>query len=631
VAGVGSDPSAAVHFDGVYIPRPSLVLVESYDLGRIEVLKGPEGTLYGRNATAGVVNIITESPGDEFGIGGFVGAGTDNLFRTNIAVDIPMGDRGGIRISGAYSKDDGYTDIIDGATITPDLPFLAPRITPGSPDIDNIDYQSFRLKGEFELGDHWSTTFSLQTIADDGTVGRSQSHVDGSPGFATDLGGGAQRIDPRTISLDPVVSRDLDGLLASLTFEGEIGNMTFKSITGYVDFTDDLISDSDGTGIWIERVFITADSEFFSQEFQLSGDFGGSGFWTGGLYFSKEDMFGTGLLLDSFFAPGDTLFSRWTSDGESKSAAIFGEVTFELTSTVSATLGARYTSEEKTGDIEGENIDFTVFPFGTAPYSGSVEIDDDAFTPKFGLEYAPSDDQLWYVSATNGFKSGGYSADNPVTSYGPEEIWAYEVGTKSTFAGGLVTLTAAAFYFDYTDIQLSSAFFPPTGGAFIRITNAASAEVTGLELGLDANLNDNFSIDLGVAYLSTSIDGFIPPGETETVDIDMPLAPEWDGFFGVNFNSELGKGNLSARVEYTYRSEIVFGTVVQAVAREDAIGLVNANIRFDFADDRWYIAAIARNLLDETYLVNRFFFDTFADTETYAAPRRLELRIGTNF
>ena len=625
ISGLGSDPSTAVHYDGVYLPRPALVLREFYDLERIEVLKGPEGTLYGRNATAGVINYITKSPGEDFSFDGFIGTGSFDLVRSNLAVDIPMGDSGGIRISGAYSKDEGYTEIIDVSEFADDITWEGPFTEPGSPEIDNVDYLSFRVKGEFDISDTVSTRFSVQQIKDDGLVGRGQSNVPETDNLATILAGPLQRANPRRVSLDPVISRDLDGLMASVVFDVAFDEIQFRSVTGYVDYEDDLVSDTDGTGFYTERGFNVESSEFLSQEFQLSGNLGGTGSWTGGLYLSKEDLSQSATLIDSFIDPGDTIFATWDSTGESKSAAIFAEVTFGITDKLTSTIGGRYTSEDKEGLAAGENLDFGTFLL--VPYSGSVDISDSAFTPKFALQYEIDADHMWYLSATNGFKSGGFNPDNPVTSFGPEEIWAYELGTKNTLADRRVTLNAAAFFYDYEDIQLQTAFFPPGGGAFVRITNAASAEITGLELEFAAKLNEMFALDLGVAHLNTSVDGYIPPGETDEASIDMPLAPDWQGMIGLDFT----QGDFQARLEYTYQSKILFSPRAQDIEFEDNIGLVNANIRYEFADQTWYLALIGRNLTDETYLTNRFFFAGFSDLETYAAPRQWEFRIGAQF
>lgn len=624
ISGLGSDPSTAVHYDGVYLPRPGLVLREFYDLERIEVMKGPEGTLYGRNATAGVINYITRPPGEEFSAEGFIGTGAFGLVRSNLAVDVPMG-RGGIRVSGAYSKDDGYTKIIDAQEFADELTWEIPFTEAGSPDIDNVDYQSFRINGVFEVTDNLTTSFSVQQISDDGLVGRAQSNVPETDNLATALAGPLQRRSPRRISVDPVVSRELDGLMASLVFEAEFNDIEFRSVTGYVDYEDELVSDTDGTGFYIERGFGLETSEFFSQEFQFSGDFGQSATWTGGVYFSKEDLGQTASLIDSFFEPGDTVFAAWRSSADSESMAIFAELTYDLTEKLTATVGGRYTSEEKNGSVIGENLDFGTFL--PVPYDGNVDISDSAFTPKFALRYQIDPDHMWYVSATNGFKSGGFNADNPVTSFGPEEIWAYELGTKNTLLDGRVTMSAAAFFYDYEDIQLQTAFFPPGGGAFVRITNAASAEIAGLEFELDAKLTPTLSLDLGVSHLDTSVDGYIPPGETQEVGIDMPLAPDWQGVVGIDYTNH----GLQARLEYTYQSEIRFSPRAQDIEREDSIGLVNASIRYDFSESNWYLALIGRNLADETYLTNRFFFAGFSDLETYAAPRQWEFRIGARF
>lgn len=611
VVGIGADPSTAVHVDGVYIPRPAMVLSETFDLERVEVMKGPQGTLYGRNATAGVINYITRGPSAAAGNSSVtLDYGSYGLFRADVGIDIPINDRGGFRVSGRYAKDDGYTE----------------NIEPGAGDIDNIDFLSFRVKGAYRFSDTVKGTLMVQTVEDDGIVATANNPD--TDNLSTLIG--PQRTGIRDVSIDPVVSREQRGVVGSLAFDALLGSLSFRSVTGFVNYDDDLLNDNDGTGLWIERGYGTTSSDYFSQEFQLSGGVGNSMFWTTGLYYGNEDVEETAALVDSFDAPGDVLFARFSSNAEAETTAAYAEVGFLLSPQWRLTVGGRYTRDTKKGSAEGEDLDWANFP-DTAPYSGLVDINDDEFTPKLVLEYQQSDNQLWYVSATKGYKSGGFNADSPVVEFQPEKLWSYEIGSKTRFAGGKANFTAAAFYYDYSDIQLRTSYFPPTGGAFVRITNAASAELFGGELALEADLNPHFSVTIGATYLSNSVDGYIPPGEDEEVDVEMPLAPKWDTAIGLNYVNDDISGKITARVEYSYRSEVLFRpTKTPEFEGEDSVGLVNASIQYDI-NDMWYVALIGRNLTDKTYLSNRWYYPGFSDLETYAPPRRVNFRLGLRF
>lgn len=614
--GVGTNiasgsPSVAVHLDGVYIPNTQFALTELFDLDRVEVLKGPQGTLYGRNATGGVINLVSQEPGSETEADGWLGYGSNNLVTSQFGATVPLGDRGGIRVSGAYANDDGYTENLNAA----------------GGEINSRGYKGGRLRGAFDLSERLSADFTVQYSEDDGTLGYGGSNNPSSPVFASVPS--AQRAGPYSINVDTPPSSEKKGLFASGTLSLDLGNITLKSITGYIDYQFNKREDLDGSGGLIAFATTDFDTEFFSQELQLIRENPGGVNWAAGLYYSKENNQGRGIETDADF-PDTTpyLYTDVTQTIEARSLAAFGEITIPVSDRLSATLGGRYTSSEQSG----AGI-FAAPLFLPEPELTNAEIKDDGFAPKALLEYRPYDNGTLYASVTRGFKSGGVNIGFTGDTFDPEYIWAYEIGSKNSFADGRGELSLAGFYYDYTDLQLRTALFTDTG-IDIRVTNAARASIKGIEVSSLFEVTPMWSVDFNGAYIDSDLKDFISPVTlTELEGLPLPLSPELSFTAGLQFQTPLfGNDQLTARTEVNYQSETNFPQFTDLDReRQDAFAMLNANIRYDFPKNNVYLALIGRNLTNTEYLTQRFFFEGFSDTEFYGAPRTVEARIGFKF
>lgn len=614
--GVGTNiasgsPSVAVHIDGIYVPRPRFALTEMFDIGRVEVLKGPEGTLYGRNATGGAINIVTEEPGRDFAADGFVGYGSRNLVTAQAGVTLPLADRGGIRISGAFANDDGYTK----------------NIHPSGGEIDDRNYRAIRVKGSYALTEGLTAAFTAQYVDDEGSVSFGNSNNPASPVFASLP---PQRESVRRINVDTPPTSDQEGLLLSGTLSLDLGNgVTLKSLTGYIDYKTDARVDVDGSGGLIAYSDTATRSKFFSQEFQLSGGNTDGVSWTTGLYYSKERNRSAAVETDADFPdPTPYLYTDITQRFTQRSAAIFGEATIALGSRSSILVGARYTEEKE----RGSSI-FAAPLFLPTPIALNASVKDNAFTPKIVLEHRPYEGGKLYASVTRGFKSGGSNFSTSVNSYKPEQIWAYEVGSKNVLAGGAAEVSLSAFYYDYSDLQLRTVLFTDTG-IINRITNAAKAEIYGAELSAFLRPARGLTLDFNGAWIESELKNFVSPVTQTRIDgLPMPLTPTWSFTIGAQYSTEIGNaGKITARAELNYQSATLFPQFTDLTReRQGRYTLVNANLRYDLPGDSIYVALIGRNLTNKTYLTQRFFFAGFADTEFYGAPRTIEARLGFKF
>lgn len=610
----GGSASTAVHLDGIYLPRPALALGEVFDLDRVEVLKGPEGTLYGRNATAGVINFVARAPRGGTGFDGFVGAGSFGLLRAQAGVNVGMGDSGSLRISAARTRDNGYTK----------------NIGTGGGDIDARDFSALRMNGVFDLTRDVRLKLLVQGVDDQGTLGLGASHNPATTDAFVFQSGAPQRESERRIRLDTPADASRRGHVVAATVTADLGrDLEFKSITGHVNYRSRSAQDSDGVGGFLENSAGSDKSSFLSQEFQLSGRWGPALIWTSGLYFSREKTSGTSLIDDSNFYPVDlspfTLFEL-AYDSTARNSAVFGEVTWQFADQTSLLVGARQTRERQQGASSGNVIDFSTFQLN--PFGGDRSVTSSRFTPKVLLQHRLDKATMIYASVTTGFKSGGINFNPPVSTYRPEKIRAYELGTKLSAAAGRIELDAAAFYYDYTDLQLRTVV-----GNQTPISNAAKASVKGLELTLVGRPTRDLTLDINAAYVDSALKNYISPAtRTDMSGTPLPLTPKGSATVGAEYRHALGSGLLTMRAEVNHQSAVIFPAFQNtAFEREDAVTLVNASLRYAFAGGKTYVSLIGRNLTDKTYLSNRNYTQGFYDLQTYAPPRTFEVRLGTRF
>ena len=610
----GGSASTAVHLDGVYLPRPILALGEVFDLNRVEVLKGPEGTLYGRNATAGVINYLTRDPRGESGFDGFVGVGSYGLLRSQAGFDINLGATAGLRVSAVRSQDEGYTK----------------NIGAGGGNIDARDFSALRLKGMFDLTKDVQLKLTVQGVNDQGTQGMGASHNPATTNAYVFQSGAPQRESERRIRLDTRADSSRQGNIVSAEVSANLANdLEFKSITGYVEYRSRGALDADGVGGFIENSLVTDKSTFVSQEFQLSGRFGPAVRWTSGLYVSRETTSGTSLIEDSNYYPVDlspfTLFDI-AYDSTASNTAVFGEVTWQFADNTMLLVGARQTRESQEGTSKGNLLDFDTFM--PIPFAGAPTVSASSFTPKALLQHRFDKDSMVYASATSGFKSGGINFNPPLSTYSPEGVKAYELGTKLIAAGGNFEFDAAVFYYDYTDLQLRTVV-----GNQTPISNAAKAEIKGLEFTAVGRPSRQLRLDLNAAYVDSALKNYISPAtKSDLSGTPLPLTPKTSATAGAEYRWALDGGALTLRAEVNYQSEVIFPAFQNInFERQDAVTLVNANLRYALSGGKTYVSLIGRNLTDKTYLSNRNYTRGFYDLQTFAPPRTFEVRIGTKF
>jgi iron complex outermembrane receptor protein len=631
---VGSDPGVAIHKDGVYLARSSVAIFDFYDTNRVEVLRGPQGTLYGRNATGGVINIVSNRPEKEFGGYARVDVGNYSKRRIEGAVNVPFSDNVQGRLAVLYAQRDGFTEnLFPGAPAfalgpgRPSVPALSSARDRDVDQLDNQDLWAARAQLNVGLGDSGSLLLSAEVIRDD-SLPPAFKYFNGAPWERpTDLdlpdlrqvSQGFETAIPGTNRTVPSVGRaDQDAFTAR--FEWDFGGMTLTSLTGYRSIDFSWINDGDGFDQFFVTYFQTDESTQLTQEFQLSNSDDGPLQWIVGAYYLNEDAETfTGI---PFIIPVPQPAILWDGKSDTDAYAIFGQATYAFTDRLRGTLGLRYNKEEKQGDLV-----YTLFggpitptaainaPPGT-PWSDVLDESWDAFTPKLAVEYDFGDDVMGYGSVTRGFKSGGFNLLAGQAPYDPEYLWAYELGLKTKSAGGRLIANFSAFYYDYSDMQVGKVV-----NLSATVVNAAKATLYGAEAELRAAPVDNLELNAGLAFLSTEYDEFITedpgwpgargcgslvtaPRTISLAGCELPRAPELQGTAGAQWRIPMaGGGEIRLRGDYSWRSNQYFTQFNRDVVSQDSYGILNARVTYAAPDERWSVTAYADNLSDEDYFV----------------------------
>jgi iron complex outermembrane receptor protein len=620
VRSIGADPSNAVHLDGVYLPRSSMVLTELFDLQRVEVLKGPEGTLYGRNATGGAINVVTRAPTAKPGAEGFVGFGSLGLRRTQLAAGGGTDDLSG-RIAMAYTKDDGYT-----------------RNLSTGKGLDTNDFQAFRGKVRIALGAKADLTLLAQASDDKGTIGygvSTDTSVTG-PLYPYSLGdpdyrltAADHRTDARHIRLDSPVTSSRKTRVLAATVNWDLGSVGFKSITGFTSFKSGDQNDVDWTGAKLETQDTTTDVKSTSQEFQLYSQGNGPLAWTAGVFLYRDK--GTETLDWLLYGPvncgvpGSCAFARQTVKSSGRSEAVFGQMTYQFTREWSGLLGARYSRDTKDGDATNRR--------SNASFTGDVSFS--SFTPKAQLQWTPSKQLMAYAGVSKGFKSGGFNFGRAgIEKFEPESIVATEVGVRSTSMGGKLSLNAAAFNYDYKDLQLRTAVLDAVSGNFVvSVNNASKAKVQGIELGADLALGAGLSTGFSAAYIDSELLNYVSPSTRKNLNgLPLPLTPKSSGSVWLDHTTSVAGGRLRSHVEYNFRSSVIFPlTLDQTNKAGEAYGLVNGSVRWTAPKDAWYVQAGVLNATDKLYRTMRADYIFGGVVESFGAPRTYEVRLGFKY
>ncbi|WP_390550366.1 TonB-dependent receptor [Qipengyuania sp. MTN3-11] len=674
------DPGVGIYLDEVYLGRAVGGAIDFGDIEGVEVLRGPQGTLFGRNTIGGAILVRTRQP--EIGVFGGRGrfrVGEDNLYEGFGALNIPVGETVAARVSGGFRKRDGYViRAFDGLDLGNEDSYSLNGALKWEPSSDFDLY----VRGDYNRRDENGAPFTFAGINEQAPVAAIVSVAAGCPGatipFAP-LTPGDPRFGAPNVPLidDPRCANDfqargdfVNGGTADVLSESEVwgiaatGNInltdvvSMKVISAYRETDSRGIRDADNTPFLLITTDVGAQSAQFSQEVQMQLDWTGVSAILGGYYFNEVTHERATVplsfppsppVIGSILAGGPASRDLQVSRLETDSLAVFGEVSVEPVSGVEVTGGLRYTTDRKTFQGTVFNLfpanqpDPDPLPSLAIPEGGPLFIFDRPFTDTFSaltgsanVQYRFSDAVSAYLSYARSFKSGGVNTryNAPPAGFVPlpfdeETVTSYEVGVKTNFAGVRVNL--AAFQAQYDDIQLIF-----RQGVVPLLFNAGEARIRGLEGELSYRSPWGLIVDAGAGYLDDEIQTITPvPGATATVapGDDLPFTPDLQANFGIAYEFDIGGGTtLTSRIDGSYTSKITFITGSVPVIEEDGYFTGNASLSLDL-NDRFEVTAGVINVLDERYLIQgNASLGTLGYAERiFARPRNWYVQVSAEF
>lgn len=593
-----NEAAVAVYQDEVYIASLVGSMVSAFDLERVEVLKGPQGTLFGRSASGGLVHFISNKP--TFTDSGYVnlGYGRYNEASIDAAINARLSDQFAVRLSGRIYRHDGWLRNNFGPDLNADeqdvaRAQLAWRPTAGVTDILKVEYGKIGAKdgvGFVHIGLNETTGRVLPSDAPD-----AQGYRRTGGFFTSDS------------ELRP--NNDIKRWFVENSLSADLGSATLTSITSYIDITKNYLEDNDAGPRPFLIVPVITDTHQWLQELRLSSPTKQPFRWTVGAFFFDWKLFNNIPLI--FGDPTSTVVADFRQDtivNQSKrSGAIYGQVNYDVADRLTLTGGLRAERERVRFSLDQGNFQGAFGPsLGVVPVYGSalngdaLKIDKTYLSGEVGLQYKASDDAMLYATAKRGIKPGGFNAPffaRPPASaikFKEEKLDAFEVGVKSQLMDRRLRLNLSAFYYDYKDYQATQ--FSVLG----TFTGNADARIYGLDVDATAKLARHVELGVNAAFLDAKAKVNLAPPRGLT-EIDMPQAPKVAATAYLQAGIDAFGGELSARGDIKYQSRVYFDIRDEPGLSQN--GYAVGDLRADWSNGRYSVGAFVKNVTDAHYAV----------------------------
>ncbi|MDB3923420.1 TonB-dependent receptor [Luminiphilus sp.] len=629
--GITVDSSVGIFIDGIALGRPAIAGSSFFDVERVEVLNGPQGTLFGRNTSAGAISVITRKP-DQDGNSLDVLVGTGDIGQKNVeaAGNWAATDRLAFRLAVRKEERDGsFKSEVTGR------------------ELNNVDDTNVRLGASFDWTDSLAMNVNVEKGESNGSYAVGYVTPEAVEAFDTfPLYSGKSASDYKG-------KNGYDYTRATMHFNWDINeSLSLVSNTGYYDNDYNFGVDADAFNYPLVNLEEPQNMEQWSQEFRLNGS-ADKFDWFVGVSAFKEDMdaatryiYEENLLIDLLVAPGlcadlaasglecqTEALEDTFADTQNTSYAVYGDIAWNFSDNMTLTVGGRYSSDEKDFSYVSYVSDgvipilLTCDPADTincknpvpdnffkAGTTGKLKADDSwsSFDPRVVSDYRINDDVMVYASYASGFKSGGFNQgpdlllgqldlaagdQQKVSSFDEETNDSFEAGMKGVFWDGRARLNVAAFYSEYSGLQIEN-----TSNLVFAIENAADATSQGIELGGQILLTDNFELRGNYTYMDASFDSGMAAGEDISGNY-LGRAPEHSGALSASYSIDLSNaGELSFRGDYAFVGEQYFDANNRF--SQDSYGLFGARASWRSADQRWSVAVIGANLSNEEYTHN---------------------------
>ena len=601
----GFEQGVALYLDDVYLARPQGALLDIYDVERIEVLRGPQGTLYGRNAVGGAIKYVTRRLSSE--LEGKVRASYGAYDQIDLvgSVSVPVSDTLRVGATVASFDRDGFGD----------------NLFTGGEQYDK-DIVGYRLSAEFEPSEKLLIRAAYDHTQDDSSPVAGYrpfpGAVSGQPVLddLRDTTAGASVL-PTTAGINGNNEVESEGWSVSIDYLLN-DSITLRSITSSrEDYTESVI-DFDGLAVPDFDAPVIYDNEQTSQEFQLLFN---SERWNavlGYYYLDVEASNDFDVVLGQLIPGGITAYTGGVVKTEAWSA--FADITYNLTPQLSLSMGGRYTEDERDADIFRGNYLGTGSPFfgndsaillaATSDFEASRTFYD--FSPRVNISYLVNDDVTVYAGYSQGWKAGsfdprGANFATPAVEKGfdAEELDSFEVGLKATWLDGRAVTNIALFYSDYSDMQIPGSVGADSDGDGVNdtfvgtVTNAAQSEISGLEVEGNVLVTENLSLQFSASLLDTSIEEWLVNGVDVSDQRAIQNTPEEMAFIGATYVTPLRSGDLRLNANWSYKGDITQFELPTPVIDQDAYDLINASIVWTSMDETWMLGLHGKNLTDE--------------------------------
>lgn len=662
IRGVGLDdfsstnsPAAGIYVDQVTLSSLALMSFDLFDIERIEALKGPQGTLYGRNSTAGAINVLTAGP--EWDRSAYVKAGYGDYKTTDLEgmFNQPFGETFALRIAGKFvEQDDGFWESRSGA----DEAYAGPstNYTSSDPVVRRVgarDVKAGRARLAWQPVETVKLDLKYETLRQRSEMGQPEMF-----GTAPRPGGSGTcvPIDPANCGdalgysdddFDPYVGHwrgefpyDIDQTGETLLAEWDLGWATLNGVSGHMDFERYFHIDVDGTPADEFDFFQRDTVDQVTHELRLAGT-AGLGDWLLGAFYGEDTIVIDTAGRHQDLIPGEA--SQIDADQDTESTALFANMDWQLGRFVAAledftlTTGLRYTDESR--DYVGGTTWTVTIPGTLDNTFEDSSISDKNWSWKAGLNWKPTGRQLVFANVSKGVKSGGYFAgvtndQNQLEPYAPEELTAYEVGYK---LGGTLAVNTSAFFYDYRDKQT---FMRANGAAAQYIGNVAEAETKGLDFEVSWRGIDGLTLAGGFGILDTWMGSFIGPADA---DMDgngdpvpegnkLPNSPELTWLGKVRYELPLGGWLAAAQADAHYSDETYKEATNDPLIKSGEYTVVNGRLAFMPGERTWELALWGRNLTDEQYVVQGADISAFfVGNRNYNAPRTVGAELTWTF
>jgi iron complex outermembrane receptor protein len=640
----GFEPGVGLYVDDVYVARPQGAVLDIYDIERLEVLRGPQGTLYGRNTIGGAIKYVTRPLGDEARLDTKLTLGTYAQHDFIASGVLPLSDTFSVGGSAAIYRRDGYGE----NQFTGNESHYAKSV------------DAFRMSAEWNPTDALSFRLAADYVEDDSPAKHGHREA---PGLGLTAG---EVVLPDIYDTRGGIGDDnfVRNQGIALTAAWELTDaITLKSITAYRDGMTRTLIDFDTSPAPALDVPANYEDDQTTQELQFLYE-GERLHGVAGLYYLDAHAAGkfdtiVGLLNLTIATSGFV---------DTTSYAAYADFSWDFTDKLAASLGGRYTSDEKEGGVYRQNFTGLYSPlFGNnAAVPGLVRSDYtndrtfDQFTPRASVSYEFTDTLTTYAAYAEGFKSGGFDmrgdavlTPDTVNGYDPETVQSFEIGAKGTLFDDRLSYNFAVFRADYSDQQITRQQPTVTGSIASFVDNAGSSTIQGAELEGTVQFTDRLSLNYGVGWTDAEFDTYetfqiipnpAPPPATLTVPVDLSdtavfqNTPEWNGNLALNYSQPLPGtwGSLLATVSGSYRdSYYMFEFPNPLIDQNDAYTLVDASIAWTSNDDKLRFQLLGRNLTDEEYKIGGYYFPGAAFGNVvnsfYGPPRTVSLSVSYRF